>query len=116
MGSGSGSGNDGDARSWLSERIADAPDALRERMLAALADVNGEETVHGQLADAAAICLQNAMAEQALRVCAIGLLAADALMTHACEAAAETGGDELAAFAAQWDAKRFEQLLHADTA
>ena len=113
MGSGSGSGSE--ARKWLSERIADAPDALRERMLEALAEVNGGDTIYGQLADAAEICLRNAMAEQALRVCAMGLLAADALMTHACEAAAEAGGDELAAFAAAWSAERFEQLLHADS-
>ena len=99
---------------WLSERITNAPDPLRERMLEALAEVNGGATICGQLADASAICLRNAMAEQALRVCAIGLLAADALMTHACEAAAEAGGDELAAFSAAWSAERFEQLLHAD--
>jgi hypothetical protein len=103
-----------DARMWLSERIADAPDPLRERMLEALAEVDGGETTYNQLAEAAAICLRNAMTEQALRVCAIGLLAADALMTHACEAAAEAGGDELATFAGAWSAARFEQLLHAD--
>jgi hypothetical protein len=103
-----------EAGTWLSERIADAPDPLRERMLEALAEVNGADTIHDQLAQASAICLRNAMAEQALRVCAIGLLAADALMTHACEAAAEAGGDELAVFADAWNAERFERLLHAD--
>jgi hypothetical protein len=108
------SGSGSDARDWLTVRIADAPDPLKERMLEGLAEVDGVGPIYDQLADAAAICLRSAMAEQALRVCAMGLLAADALLTHACEAAAEAGGDELAAFAAGWNPERFEQLLHAD--
>ena len=31
-----------EAGTWLSERIADAPDPLRERMLEALAEVSGD--------------------------------------------------------------------------
>jgi hypothetical protein len=45
------------------------------------------------------------------RASALDLLAADALLTHACEAAAATDSDTLATFAAAWSAQRFEHLL-----
>lgn len=99
---------------WLTFRLAGAPDGLRERMLAALDDAaNAEAATHDVLALAAAACMQHAMTEQPRRDCALDLLAADALLTHACEAAAEQGGDALAAFTASWNAERFEQLLQA---
>lgn len=97
--------------SWLATRIADAPEALRERMLAALDSVNGAEEIHEHLGQAAALCLERAMAEPARRVSALDLLAADALLTHASEAAAEAGSNVLAGFASAWDATRFEQIL-----
>lgn len=100
-----------EAAAWLSPRITDAPEALRERMLAAVAEAGSAGEIHDRLGHAAALCLERAMAEQARRESAMDLLAADALLTHACEAAAEGGSDVLAAFAAAWDATRFEQLL-----
>lgn len=100
-----------EAASWLAARIADAPEALRARMLAALNDVNGVEEIHEHLGQAAALCLERAMSETARRESAMDLLTADALLTHACEAAAEAGSDVLAAFASAWDATRFEQIL-----
>lgn len=103
-----------DARSWLAERIAGAPPQLRDRMLGAVANVSGG-SIQEVLADAAAACLERAMAENVGRASALELLAADALLTHACEAAAEAGSDALAAFAAAWNADRFERLLPAMT-
>jgi hypothetical protein len=100
-----------EAAVWLTARITDAPDALRDRMLAALSEVSGAEEIHEHLGQASALCLERAMAEQARRESAMDLLAADALLTHACEAAAEAGSDVLAAFAGAWDATRFERLL-----
>lgn len=100
-----------DTRSWLAERLADAPDTLRDRMLDAVANASGSGATHDVLANAAALCLERAMSEQARRASALNLLAADALMTHACEAAAEAGSDVLATFTAAWNAERFERLL-----
>jgi hypothetical protein len=102
------------AREWLMVRISDAPDGLRERMLAALNDTNANDgKTQDLLARAATACMQRAMTEQPRRDCALDLLAADALLTHACEAAAEQGSEALAAFTGSWNAERFEQLLQA---
>lgn len=95
--------------------MADAPASLRERMLAALGAVNSTAEIHEQLGAAAALCLERAMAGQTRRTSAMDLLAADALMTHACEAAAEAGSHVLDAFAGEWNATRLGRLLPAAT-
>jgi hypothetical protein len=99
-----------DARSWLDARANGAPDRLRERMNQALTGSN-EATIADELAAAAESCLRAALKNPSQRASALDLLAADALLTHACEAAAEQGGDALARFAESWNAERFEQLL-----
>jgi len=97
---------------WLAERIENAPPQLRAAMLAAVADIDTDLQRHDRLAEAAARCLQRGLRSQVHRECALDLLTADALLTHASEAAAEAGSATLAAFAAAWSAARFESILH----
>lgn len=96
---------------WLSPRVADAPERLRTHMLAALAGRTDAGDVATQLADAARVCMTRALHGDDAFETALELLAADALLTHACEAAAETGSGALAEFAAAWSPEHFEQLL-----
>ena len=95
---------------WLSPRVADAPERLRTHMLAALAG-RTDGAVATQLAGAARVCMTRALLTHDAFETALELLAADALLTHACEAAAETGSEALAEFAAAWSPEYFEQLL-----
>jgi hypothetical protein len=99
-----------DAASWLERLTADAPAHLRRRMLDALAE-SAQGPAADQLADAALSCLQAALQEPDGPDAALHLLSADALLTHACAAAAEQGDGELARFTAALDANRFQQLL-----
>ena len=99
------------AFAWLQTSITDAPDQLRVRMLRALADADENRSVAQQLADAAMSCLSASLENTADRSCAIDLLAADALLTHACQAAAEDGADSLVAFTESLNADSFAALL-----
>lgn len=99
-----------DAQSWLAERIAGAPADLAARMARAVAD-SERASIADTLAAAAWQCLQLSLRDPAQRASALDLLAADALLTHACEAAAAEGPEALAAFTEQWKAARFDQLL-----
>ena len=103
-----------EAEAWLEPRTAGAPESLRGRMLAALRNVPQAAGVADSLAAAALACLQDALRDPADRAHALDLLAADALFTHACEAAAADGSAALEQFARAWDATRFTQLLSAD--
>jgi hypothetical protein len=49
--------------------------------------------------------------DPASKSAALDLLSADALLTHACAAAAEAGADELARFTAMVDARHFQDML-----
>src|SRR5687768_17597231 len=100
-----------DALRWLSDRMGTAPVILRDRMYAAVMQVEPPASVHEQLAGAAQYCLQAALARPAHRAAALDLLAADALLTHACAAAADAGPEELARFTASLDASHFAELL-----
>lgn len=78
-------------------------------MIAALpADV--DDSPQNVLAAAAFKCLRAAGADPRGENAALDLLCADALLTHACAAAAEVGADELARFVAACDANLFQQL------
>jgi hypothetical protein len=79
-----------DTRAWLEGRVHDAPERLRERMFEALQHADPSLDIATQLAQAAESCLRAALQESG-RPSAIHLLAADALLTHACEAAALHG-------------------------
>jgi hypothetical protein len=98
------------ARHWLETRLQGAPETLRVRMTEALADTDNT-SIADQLAAAAEQCMRIALKHPSERASALDLLAADALLTHACEAASEQGSAELARFVATWNAERFEQLL-----
>jgi hypothetical protein len=79
------------AELWLADRDAEVPAALREEMRAAVRQVpeDGETGVALRLAAAAAACLRRAVDLGVSREGAWPLLAADALLTYACEAAAD---------------------------
>jgi hypothetical protein len=93
---------------WLQAQVAAAPARLRERMLAELPDT---QPTHDALAQAADACLRRALRDPAGPHAALDLLAADALLTHACAAAAAQGDTVLAAFTAALDTAHFQQLL-----
>ncbi|HEX9105818.1 MAG TPA: hypothetical protein VF832_01285 [Longimicrobiales bacterium] len=78
------------ALAWLDARPEPPPADLRARMAEALAGAKAE-TVPGALAEGALACLQATMAAPQERASALDLLAADALLTYALEAAAEIG-------------------------
>jgi hypothetical protein len=88
-------------RDWLEARTARAPAALRERVLA-----HGAETPEtGELPDRLALAAERLLAiveaHPGDRSIALELLAADALITLALLAQAETAPDRLGRFAAE---------------
>jgi hypothetical protein len=97
------------ARAWLAMRTGTVPPALEARMESALADVPGDDSVPAALADAARACLRDAVAGCDDRDAALHLLAADALITCACEAAAD---EDAAALDALAQAHAPERLAH----
>jgi hypothetical protein len=107
---------------WLQLRTRDAPERLRQRMLGALtesasasanasqsASANASQSAVEQMVAAAFLCLRRALQQPSERASALDLLAADALLTHACELAAELG--ELTQLVAKLDDRRFAELL-----
>ena len=99
-----------DAWNWLSPRINEAPATLRERMRVAVESAAGD-SIHEQLAAGAASCLRVALKRPSHRPSAMDLLAGDALLTHACAAAAEAGPAMLIEFTATLDARYFERIM-----
>lgn len=67
--------------------------------------------LHDRLAEAALGELERVMAGPGDRSAAMTLLAADALLTAACEAAADAGADALAELLGRLDFRRFSALL-----
>lgn len=104
------------ARAWLAMRAGAVPPALEARMERAIDDAVGEDTLPAALADAARACLREALAIGDDRAAALHLLAADALMTCACEAAAEEGGDALDDLVNATAPERLAHLLDSDLA
>lgn len=87
------------AQAWLAPRLADVPASLAHRMTAALDDVASNTdpadraaSIPVVLGEAALNCLRAAMPRCDDREAALHLLAADALITSACEAAADADG------------------------
>ena len=99
-----------DVLTWLDARESPPPPELRERMAEALAPVKAE-TVPGALAEAALACLQETVARPQERASALDLLAADALLTYALEAAAELGAETLRRIAADYGPGRLGGAL-----
>jgi hypothetical protein len=98
-----------EADEWLQENDDGAPDALRERMRNALAGTV-EARVPDALADAALAQLATVLNAPSPRSAAIGLLAADALLTAAFEAAADAP-DTIQQLAQRYDPARLAALL-----
>ena len=80
-------------------------------MESALDDVLDQDSVPASLADAARVCLRDAMAAGDDRSAALHLLAADALITYACEAAADTRAAAFDAVARAAAPERLSLLL-----
>jgi len=81
-----------DLERWLAARTAAAPPSLRPRLLAAVRDVPAVDTLGERSCRAGEALLAKLLAEEcASRDAAPDLLAADALVTYAFEAAAESG-------------------------
>jgi len=79
----------GSALAWIESRDADSPAELRRRVRLAIAKAPHADTLAATLADASVECLAAALRLGADRAAATELLAADALLTYACEAAAD---------------------------
>lgn len=111
-------------RGWLEARHPVPPASLRAAMARALetgvADEAGRRSggdngtsvpVAGRLAEAALATLAGVIRGDGGRASAAQLLAADALLTYACEAAAADGPAALDGLTAGLDAGRFERVL-----
>jgi hypothetical protein len=102
------------ARAWLAAIGGTAvPASLQARMEQALRDVAADQPDVADLFAAAALsCLQDALAQCEERDAALHLLAADALMTAACEAAAADAdaAERLPALCAAYDVQRVAAL------
>jgi hypothetical protein len=99
------------AADWLMQHAEGVPAALHARMLEAVrasasaVDASAVTTAR-QLAEAAVHCLRAALDQGDERSAALSLLAADALITSACEAAAADGPGALADLCADYAPER----------
>lgn len=100
-----------DLARWLAERRQGAPRGLRRALDEAVAGADGEGAIPDRLAAAGLGALRRAARGGGDRSTALALLAADALLTYAFEAAAEAGPDELDRLLASLDFDRFAGLL-----
>lgn len=73
---------------WLSDRISDTPEPLRERLQEAIGELDPEAELTGELLGAATRRLESVQNRLHHREAAFVLLVADGLLTLACEAAA----------------------------
>ena len=99
------------ARSWLASRAGAVPPQLEAAMENAVDEVADDIAVPHALAAAARVCLVRALHDCDDRSAALPLLAADALMTFACEAAADGDGADIMEFAASWAPERLALML-----
>ena len=83
-------------------------------MESAMDDVIDTDNVPAALADAARVCMRDALAAGDDRSAALHLLAADALITYACEAAVEGSRADLAVVARAAAPERLALLLDTD--
>ena len=82
----------------------------------AIDEVLEYDSIAEMLSDAARICLRDALADPDGRDAALHLLAADALITYACEAAASPDGGALHELAADWTPARLTHMLPGNAA
>lgn len=96
---------------WLLERRPPGPFELKRRVVRAVEWTDCEApTIAEVLATAGLDSLQRAVREGEKRSAANDLLAADALITYACEAAAEEGADALSTLLDGLEIARFDAL------
>lgn len=100
----------GDALSWIDDHLGDAPPSLVERMRELVRVSDGRTSAHA-LANAAAAGLRNAIEIGDKREAALDLLAADALLTHACELVASLDPDGLPGFVEEYGPDRIEARI-----
>jgi hypothetical protein len=81
---------------WLERRLAESPAPLRQRLEAPLAGLDARDDIAAALLAAAIGLLEGARGRLASRDAAFDLLAADALLTLACEGAAYSHPDTVA--------------------
>ena len=101
------------ALAWLAERVPPGPAPLYERMAAAVGTQH-DASVPAALAEAALTRLHAALALGDARAAAFELLAADALLSYAFEAAAELGVDTLEAVIDAYGPARMAPLITVD--
>ncbi|MGH7471818.1 MAG: hypothetical protein ACRENP_28035, partial [Longimicrobiales bacterium] len=96
---------------WLSRRETPPPFELERRVRRAIERLTAPATTVPDVLVAAAFqCMRDAARSGVQRSAANELLAADALLTYACEAAAEQGVDRLEQLTGDLDVNRFEEL------
>jgi hypothetical protein len=96
---------------WLDARRPPAPPSIREAMDPWLREADPNEALHRRLALAGIRALEAVVARPSERNTATALLAADALLTYACEAAAEAGPHALDRLTGELGFDRFSQLI-----
>jgi len=84
------------AADWLRKRLRDSPPPLRERLDSHVARLDSEADLSGALVAAACDLLDRIRDRLDQREAAFDLLAADGLLTLACEAAAFSDAEALA--------------------
>jgi hypothetical protein len=100
------------ARAWVAARADAVPAQLVAVMRDAVDQVPGEELeLPHALAEAALYCLRHALHDCDDRSAALPLLAADALMTSACEAAAHGDSEKITLLAETCTPQRLARLL-----
>lgn len=99
---------------WLDERRPVAPAQLLARVRRALPDDGAASDtypdIQTSLGDAAVSSLARALEGGSAREAGLDLLAADALLTYGCEAAAEQGVSAVIEFAKRYGATRLATL------
>ena len=96
---------------WLDGREPPAPPPLRSAVRDLVADTDPSASLPDRLAAAALTALETVASKPSDRSAARSLLAADALLTYACEAAAEAGPAELDRLTRSLTFERFALLL-----
>ena len=100
---------------WLDERGSEAPPSVRMMVEERVAETDPSAPLHDRLAAAGLAALGDVVGRPSERGTAATLLAADALLTFACEAAADEGLDTLDRLTASLDFERFSHLIQDET-
>ena len=103
-----------DAQRWLDARPRPLPSPLREAVRVAVERTSAGTDLPSRLAMAALDLLRSVARGPTDRRVALDLLAADALLTAACEAAAERGPQDVARLVSELDLPRFASVLAPD--